>query len=95
MVAIGIESGDTQTVSSFVENLSWLLKRDPNALGATHQQIRQMLAELLPRLSSPDIPNIFNVRLLSVYQKQQAPRTTSYGSARGLVLLGSDGCFRF
>jgi hypothetical protein len=34
------------------------------------------------------------VRLLSVYQKQQAPSITSYGSARGLLSLGRDGCFR-
>ena len=35
------------------------------------------------------------VRLFSVYVKQQAPRTTVCGSARGLVLLrfiGSFGC---
>jgi hypothetical protein len=34
------------------------------------------------------------VRALSVYEKQQAPRTVIYGSARGMVLLGFDGVSR-
>jgi len=41
-----LQSRDFQNVIPLVEKLSWLLKRDPETLGATHRQIREMLAEL-------------------------------------------------
>ena len=43
--------------------------------------------------SGPD--GFLFVRLLSVYLKQQAPRTAVCGSTRGLVLLGFEGASRF
>ena len=46
---INLQLNDSQAVVSLVKKLSWILDAHPSTLGATHQQIRRWLMELLKK----------------------------------------------